>query len=115
MEILYTSLGALRNKDYSLKAQTSAWMFPIYGLAAIIEPVYGKIKDKHVLVRGGIYTVGIFTCEYLTGSLLKKLNMCPWDYSKEHSNINGLIRLDYAPLWMMAGLAFEKILTRDSE
>ena len=26
-------------------------------------------------------------------------------------HINGVIRLDYAPLWMMAGLLFERVTT----
>lgn len=42
---------------------------------------------------------------------MKKHDMCPWDYSGAKSNINGLIRLDYAPFWMAAGLIFEKILS----
>ena len=28
------------------------------------------------------------------------------------TNINGVIRLDYAPVWMAAGLIFEKILSK---
>lgn len=31
------------------------------------------------------------------------------DYTGRHSSINGLIRLDFAPLWFMTGLLFEKI------
>lgn len=38
--------------------------------------------------------------------------MCPWDYSHAKTNIDGVIRLDYAPLWMAAGLLFERILIR---
>ena len=48
----------------------------------------------------------------LTGSFLRRFEACPWDYSKSPLNVNGLIRLDYAPLWFGAGLLFEKILCR---
>jgi uncharacterized membrane protein len=48
----------------------------------------------------------------MTGSILKRHSLCPWDYSKEKANIHGLIRLDYAPYWMCAGLLFERILDR---
>lgn len=109
MEILFTSAGSFRNKNLKLMGQTSIWMFPIYGMAAAIGPIYKYIKNQPVILRGGIYTAGIFTCEYVSGALLRRHNMCPWDYSDAKSNVNGLIRLDYAPFWMAAGLIFEKI------
>lgn len=110
MEILFTSFHSFQNHDFRLKGETSVWMFPIYGLAAFIRPIYHLIKKKPPLIRGGFYALGIFSCEYLSGSFLKKHHICPWDYSNAKSNINGLIRLDYAPFWMAAGLIFEKIL-----
>ncbi len=90
--------------------QTSLWMFPIYGMAAVIKPASCLLKKCPALIRGAIYSAGIFTGEYVSGSFLKKHEMCPWDYSRAKANIDGVIRLDYAPLWMCAGLAFEKIL-----
>lgn len=111
MEILFTSTGSMWHRDRRLMGQTSLWMFPIYGMAAVIEPVSRHLKRCPLLLRGAIYSAGIFTGEYVSGSFLKKHKMCPWDYSKAKANINGIIRLDYAPLWMFAGLTFEKILT----
>ena len=111
MEILFTSFHAFWNRDFRLKGQTSVWMFPIYGLAALIAPMHEHMTNKSTLFRGSVYTLGIFTCEYVSGSLLKKHNMCPWDYSDAKANISGVIRLDYAPFWMAAGLIFEKILS----
>lgn len=110
MEIIFTSFDALRKKDMRLIGQTSIWMFPIYGMAFLIKPIYNLIKKFPTLVRGSIYSIGIFSFEYLTGTLLKKHHSCPWDYSKSPFNINGVIRLDYAPFWMGAGLIFEQIL-----
>ncbi len=111
MEILFTSTGSIWKHDRRMMGQTSLWMFPIYGMAAVIAPVSRRLTSCPVLLRGAIYSVGIFTGEYVSGSFLKKHRMCPWDYSKAKANINGIIRLDYAPLWMFAGLAFEKILS----
>lgn len=113
MEIIYTSLGSFRKKDLKLMGNTSVWMFPIYGLAAVIGETYPLLKKCPTLLRSGIYGVGILSVEYMSGSLLKRHNLCPWDYSKAKLNINGLIRLDYLPLWMGAGLIFEKILCRE--
>ncbi len=112
MEILFTSAGSLIKKDGRLIGQTSVWMFPIYGMAACIGPVYRKIRRFPALLRGALYSVGIFSFEYLSGSFLKKHALCPWDYSDAKANIDGLIRLDYAPFWMAAGLLFERILVR---
>lgn len=54
----------------------------------------------------------IYTAEYISGIILKKYDACPWDYSKAKLNYKGVIRLDYAPVWFIAGLLFEKILSR---
>ena len=113
MEIIFTSLITFQKNDFRFIGQTSLWMFPIYGMAAFIRPLYTLIKKLPFYLRGSIYSIGIFTCEYITGSLLKKHHLCPWDYSKSPVNINGVIRLDYAPYWMLAGLIFERIVTYD--
>lgn len=112
MEILFTGLHSLKNENPKLTGNTSIWMFPIYGMASLLTPVCHALKGKSVLLRGSVYTCCIFFGEYLTGSFLKKYNACPWDYSYAPLNINGLIRLDYAPYWFGAGLFFEKILSR---
>ena len=112
LEILFTYIGNCSRHDLRLIGQTSIWMFPIYGMACIIKPLYRYFKKLPALFRGFIYSTGIFCFEYLSGSLLKKHHLCPWDYSNAPTNINGVIRLDYAPVWMAAGLIFEKILSK---
>ena len=47
--------------------------------------------------------------EYVTGRLLRSLRACPWDYTGCRFSVDGLIRLDFAPLWFGAGLWFERI------
>ena len=111
MEILFTSAGSFLKQDKRLIGRTSVWMFPIYGSAAVIAPLYRHIKNFPALLRGGIYSIGIFSFEYISGTLLKRHGMCPWDYSGVPLQCHGVIRLDYAPLWFTAGLIFEKILT----
>ncbi|MDD7178138.1 MAG: hypothetical protein SPG09_11620 [Lachnospiraceae bacterium] len=110
IEIVFTSLKGLHQHDHKLLGQTSIWMFPIYGCAALIKPMYHLIGRLPAAIRGGIYSAAIFAGEYVSGSILKKHNCCPWDYSRARFNIRGVIRLDYAPLWMGAGLLFERIL-----
>ena len=114
MEIVFTSAGSLLKHDTRLIGRTSLWMFPIYGMAAVIAPVFKLLREKPILLRGSIYALGIFSFEYLSGSLLKKHELCPWDYSDAKANIDGVIRLDYAPFWMLAGLLFERILVHEN-
>ncbi len=110
MEILFTAFNSFRHQQFKLMGQTSIWMFPIYSMAAFISPVYKFIRNFPMLLRGFIYSIGFFTFEFLSGTFLKKHNICPWDYSDAKSNIKGVIRLDFAPVWMVAGLIFERIL-----
>lgn len=65
-----------------------------------------KMTDK-IVRHGMLYMVLIFTAEYATGAWLKARGMCPWDYTGRSTNVNGLIRLDFAPLWFGTGLLFE--------
>lgn len=113
MEILFTGLHSLKTHNPKLMGNTSIWMFPIYGMASLLAPVCRLLKGKNLILRGGIYTCCIFAGEYVTGSFLRKYKACPWDYSKAPLNIDGLVRLDYAPYWFGAGLLFEKIITRN--
>ena len=110
LELLWTSLHSLSRQDYKLIGHSSIWMFPIYGMAAVIRPLSLKMQNIHIALRGLIYMNGIFSIEYLSGTFLKRLNLCPWDYSEVPLNFHGVIRLDYAPVWFITGLFFEKIL-----
>lgn len=110
MEIIFTAIDSFKKRQLTLKGNTSVWMFPIYGMAAFLAPVCRLLKDKTIFVRGITYAALIFAGEYISGSLLKKKGLCPWDYSKAKWNISGLIRLDYAPNWFLAGLIFERLI-----
>lgn len=110
MEIFWTGIGSLLKGDIKLTGQTYIWMFFIYGLAVFFEPIHENIGHLNIILRGGLYTVLIFIVEYFTGWVLRKvLGQCPWDYSKSRFSVKGLIRLDYAPAWFVAGLLFEKV------
>lgn len=107
LEILFT--GVTRHEK-NLKCETSLFMFPIYGMAMLIAPMKKLLGRHSAAFRGMCYTCGIFATEYATGKLLRRFGRCPWDYSNAPLNVNGLIRLDFAPLWFGTGLLYEKIL-----
>ncbi len=110
MEILFTSMDSLRRRDMTLKGNTSLWMFPIYGSAAFLAPIGRLLRSKPVWARGLSYMGLFFSLEYLSGYLLSRRNLCPWDYNRSRWNISRIIRLDFAPCWFLAGLAFERLL-----
>ncbi len=124
LEVVFTAMESMLLQDWRLMGKTSLLMFPIYGLGAFLSPI-GKGIDRWLAVDGGslpslsagdrifrhgvLYMVLIFTAEYFSGAWLRARGICPWDYTGRHSNINGLIRLDFAPLWFCTGLLFEGI------
>ena len=110
-ECFFTGCKGFFKKDKKLTCKTSLWMFGIYGMGFLIKPIYNMIKNIPTFFRGIIYSIIIFLTEFITGFILKKHKACPWDYSDSKYNIKGFIRLDYAPLWFIVGLIYEKILT----
>lgn len=110
MEILFTALNSLRRRNFRLTGTTSLWMFPIYGSAAFLQPLFRLMKKCPLFLRGITYMSLIFSAEFLSGRLLQKRQLCPWDYGKSRYNIGRVIRLDYAPCWFGAGLLFEYLL-----
>ena len=110
IHIFWTGLKSFQRRQMKLEGRSSIWMFPIYGMAAFLAPIARLLRKKCFWVRGAVYTCAIFLTEYLTGSFLKKRDMCPWDYSRARFNIHGIIRLDYAPVWFLTGLLYERIL-----
>lgn len=107
MEVMWTGLASLIKRDFTAKSTTSIWMFFVYGSAAFFTPLIELISPMPVLVRGLIYAVCIYAVEYGVGMTLRQLKMCPWDYSEAKTSVQGVIRLDYAPLWFGVGLFFE--------
>lgn len=119
LEVMFTSIESIQAHDWRLMGRTSLLMFPIYGCGAFL-PFIGRAVDwwlggapmrwfDRYIRHGMLYMVLIFTAEYISGLWLKNRGICPWDYSGRYSSINGLIRLDFAPLWFGTGLLFEQI------
>ncbi len=111
-EILWTSaINLLKRKNKQLKGNSSLWMFFIYGTVFfIILLVTTFFMEYNILIRGLIYMFLIYILEFCSGSILKKFNINPWDYSKEKKHhFKGLICLECAPLWFIEGLLAEAI------
>lgn len=111
LEIIFTAMGSFQKRDMTLMGQTSLWMFPIYGSACLLHPLFKCIKKFSFVIRGCIYALCIFTVEFLTGRFLDQHKFCPWNYERSRWHIQKVIRLDYFPNWFLAGLLFEHLLT----
>lgn len=112
LEILFTALGALQRRDMKLTGETSLWMFPIYGSACLLTPLFRLLKKFPFYIRGSVYSLCIFLGEFVSGSFLTKHKLCPWTYERSRWNIKKVIRLDYFPNWFITGLLYEKLLSQ---
>jgi uncharacterized membrane protein len=110
VEAFWTGLGSLLKGDPRLRSTTYLWMFPIYGAAVFMEPIHNAMRAWPWFYRGLVYTVLIFVAEASSGLLVKGLTgVVPWDYTGTPLAVAGVIRLDYAPAWFVAGLLFERL------
>ncbi|MDO4268142.1 MAG: hypothetical protein Q4C73_06675 [Eubacteriales bacterium] len=125
LEVIFTSVESIMAHDWRLMGRTSLLMFPIYGCGALLsligmgvdQWIGGRppnLRDK-MIRHGMLYMVLIFAAEYISGAWLRSRGICPWDYSQSQANVNGLIRLDFAPLWFATGLLFEQITKKRSK
>lgn len=109
LEIIWTGLESLVNGDLRLMGFTNLWMFLIYGSAVFLEPLHDYISPWRWPVRGLVWLGIIWGIEFLSGLfLVSLLGVYPWRYSGP-LNIQGLITLEFAPVWFTAGLLFERI------
>ena len=84
---------------------------PVYGLAQpLFEPVHDLMRRRPLVLRAAVYGAGALGVEYASGRLLRRLvGSVPWDYGDTRFGIDGLVRLDYLPLWAAYGLGLERL------
>jgi uncharacterized membrane protein len=110
LEVVFTGLWSIvRHRDRAATGKTYLWMHPIYGgTALLLERVHEVLAASLLAVRVAAYLGIIYLAEYVSGFLLRALlGRCPWDYSGRGLHLHGLIRLDYAPAWILVCLLFE--------
>lgn len=111
-EILWTGLPKRRPIDWTLKAHTQWWTFPIYGqIATLYEPLHERIRHYPWWVRGFLYGCGFIGVEFVAGEAARALiGQVPWDYAgKTRWQYRGTTRVDYFPLWFLFGLFLEPV------
>ena len=109
LEVFFSGIVSIVNRNPIMEASTSLWMFFIYGLAVFLEPIHDKIRNQNIIARGLIYMLLIYYVELLTGSLVKNLiGQSPW-YYPYNATLYGIITLYFAPIWFALGLIYEKV------
>ena len=113
MESAFTSVRLSRGSGRLRRSgPATPWMLPIYALAMpLFEPLHDRVRDRPAWARAIAYAAGIMAVEGGTGWLLRRrTGRCPWDYSgRTRWHVSGLVRLDYGPLWALAGLGAERL------
>lgn len=113
IEILFTACEMLKRREFQLKGTTSLWMFPIYGCAAFLRPLFRITHRLWLPLRGTLYALLIFSGEFLSGRLLSRKKLNPWDYSGNRLRLGPHIRLDFFPNWFLVGLFYEKFTRKN--
>ncbi|OAF68779.1 Transmembrane protein [Intoshia linei] len=117
LEVIYTSLWELYfHGNVKLIGITSIYAIFIYGLSGMAnEKLHTIMKSSNIAIpiRGVVYTVWTIFWEFLCGNILEYFGACPWNYSSYTKyHINGLVALEYAPLWFTVCLLWEQLLLR---
>lgn len=110
-EVLWVSiLDFINQRNKKLKGHSSIWMYLVYGCSYfVILFVTTYFGQYNFFIRGLIYMFLFYLIEFTSGFILKKsMDAAPWDYAlTKKYHFNGLICLEYAPLWFFAGLTAE--------
>jgi uncharacterized membrane protein len=115
IECCFTSVMDLASGagDLRLKGYSYLWMHPIWGVGLLLGEnlmVWMQRVRLSRVTRAFVAMAVCFTVEYVSGAVLvAAIGRCPWDYSVSPWNVNGLIRLDYAPFWLLCGWISEPL------
>lgn len=101
--------GLSTTRDARAMGYTFLWMIPIYAGFVLMEPFFQLLSSHHFLIRGFVYLILIWTGEFISGFIIKKITgFIPWDYSYSRFSFYGYIRWDFAAIWFIFSLILEK-------
>ena len=114
MEVVFTGfLDYRKDAQRHLLGYSSLWYLPLYMMPPLLLSMTGWLLFTLPLVtRGLIYTALIFLVEYTGMFCLRRLlgaSPSEANYYQSRWHVHGLIRLDYAPVMFLMGLAFEYV------
>jgi len=114
IEVTFTAIwDFMTTRDWKLSGCSSLWSLGIYGTCGLALEKLSYFLRTHevpIAARAIAYLLTVYFWEFTCGYILTYFDACPWDYSEFSYNIGGLITLEYAPFWMIAGLMTERII-----
>lgn len=115
IELFFTGIGnSVLSGDPRLTGQSYIWMLPIWGLGVLfLEHVSALLKfcNLGTRIRIIIFMLLCFSLEYVSGFMIQSVvDIIPWDYGGAKWNVDGLIRLDYAPFGLCLGCFWSPLL-----
>ncbi len=99
--------------DPMLPCRTSLWSIAVYGLSAAVSfPLLHRLYPAFFAwpwwLRGAVYIVGTYACEFSWGWVLERLlGTCPWQYKHSSWKIWRYIKPRYAGYWFAFGFVQE--------
>lgn len=122
IEVFFTSIASLIQKNWKATGCTYLWMVPIYGLTSLgLEWASDSIHWPFYL-KAFVYLPVFFIAEALGGwgiqaltALLQRLfggsggGTIPWDYGKSHWTPMGLVNFKYTPFWLALAMGFDPL------
>lgn len=107
VEVFFTGAVSLYRRNWRATSQTYLWMLPIYGIGGVTLEAIQTTLNWHWFAMAFVYVPLIYAFEFVSGWTLKRIiGRCPWDYGSTRYSVMGLIRLDYAPLWLLVAMLF---------
>lgn len=113
LECAFTAALDAKDADNPyLLGHSSLWYVPLYAVLPLLvmQGLGHWLFTQPWPVRGLVYTALAFAFEFLgMGALRLMLGSSPSEasYFQSKWNVKGLIRLDFAPAWCVAGFLFE--------
>lgn len=106
LEIFFTGMhDLLMGRNKNMRAVTSLWMAPIYGIGATCLEIlsFAELRLPLFIVIGVII---VYFVEFSLGWVSRRAGLRLWDYQHARFNVKGLIRLDYVFFWVMVVVVF---------
>lgn len=113
IEVTFTAICNLAETgSLELRGCSSIWSLMIYSITTIsMERINAFLKPLGwpLAAIAFVHMCCMYVCEFTSGCLLRTIGACSWDYGDFMFNVAGLVTLEYAPLWYLLGVIFEKV------
>jgi hypothetical protein len=117
IEVFFTGIKSLLNKDWRGTGTTYVHMFWIYAIGGFLLSKIAEnfsfssnIYANAILMAALLYVPIIYAIELTSGLVLKRiLGKIPWEYPPGPYTFRGLIRLDYCFYWFGLAILFQPL------